>query len=58
VVLRNRFFKKKDAVEVYLARRVKEGSMKLKDAQEGIATDWTQYLVEVGKRCGKLDCDD
>ena len=47
VVLRERYFKQKDAVENYLAKQVHEGLMALKDAQEGIAKDWTQYLEAV-----------
>ena len=43
-VLRERYFKRKDRVERYLAGRVRGGSMSLGEAQEGIATDWTQYL--------------
>jgi hypothetical protein len=46
VVLRERYFKVKDEVENYLARRVREGSMRLIDAQRGIANDWTQFIKE------------
>ena len=42
--LDRRYFKQKDMVENYLAAQVKAGNMNLKDAQQGIATDWTQYL--------------
>ena len=39
--LRARFFKQKDAVENYLAARVRDGTMPLGAAQRGIAEDWT-----------------
>jgi hypothetical protein len=58
VILRARFFKKKDAVENYLAKRVKEGSMNLKDAQQAIASDWTQFLEEALNQCHGAKCDD
>lgn len=57
VVLRERFFKQKDAVENYLAKQVREGRIKLKDAQEGIARDWTQYL-QAATACAKGKCPD
>lgn len=57
VVLRERFFKQKDAVENYLAKQVREGRIKLKDAQEGISRDWTQYL-EAAKACQRKHCPD
>ncbi|WP_052313311.1 hypothetical protein [Terriglobus roseus] len=44
-VLRDRFFKRKDLVENYLAAKVRSGEMPLEEAQRGIATDWTQYLA-------------
>jgi hypothetical protein len=44
VTLRERYFKRKDAVENYLAAQVRAGTISLHDAQWGIATDWTQYL--------------
>jgi hypothetical protein len=46
--LRARYFKAKDRVENDLAREVKAGRMSLLDAQRGIASDWTQYLPEIG----------
>ena len=49
VVLRERYFKEKDAVENYLAKQVRDGVMNLEDAQKGIAEDWTQYLEEATK---------
>jgi hypothetical protein len=44
VELNERYFKRKDAVENYLAAQVKSGAMDLAEAQSGIAKDWTQYL--------------
>jgi|ERR1041385_879792 hypothetical protein len=44
VALNKRFFKQKDTVENFLAREVKAGRMSLEDAQQGIASDWTQFL--------------
>ena len=57
VVLRARFFKQKDIVEDYLAARVRAGQMSLREAQQGIAADWVQYLDDArsacrGSRCG------
>ena len=43
-VLRARFFKQNDAVENYLAARVRDGAMDLNEAERGIAQDWMQYL--------------
>jgi hypothetical protein len=51
VVLRERYFKRKDAVENWLAKQVRDGVMKLEDAQNGIAQDWTQFLEEATKEC-------
>lgn len=45
VALSERFFKRKDAVENFLAKQVKEGKISLIDAQRGIASDWTQFLA-------------
>ena len=42
--LRNRYFKRKDQVENYLAAEVRADRMSLEEAQRGIAADWTQYL--------------
>jgi len=56
VVLRERFFKQKDMVENYLAKQVHDGLMKLKDAQDGIARDWTQYLDAATRACGSGSC--
>ena len=44
VELNDRYFKKKDRVENYLALMVQQRRIPLKDAQRGIATDWTQYV--------------
>jgi hypothetical protein len=46
VLLAKRYFKIKDAVENYLAASVKAGDISLKDAQQGIAVDWTQYIAQ------------
>jgi hypothetical protein len=51
VALEERFFKRKDTVENYLAKQVRDGSMSLADAQEGIAKDWTQYLNDAETAC-------
>lgn len=56
VALAKRYLKEKDAVENYLAKQVKDGQMKLEDAQRGIATDWTQYLQEARKACPGGKC--
>jgi|SRR5215471_190141 len=45
VTLSERYFKRKDGVENYLAKQVREGKIKLEDAQRGIASDWTQFLA-------------
>jgi hypothetical protein len=49
--LDKRFFKRKDSVENFLAKQVKDGAMSLADAQKGIANDWTQFLTEAEKQC-------
>jgi len=56
VTLNRRFFKRKDTVENYLAKQVRDGKMNLPDAQRGIATDWTQYLEEAEKQCPNGRC--
>jgi len=56
VVLRERYFKEKDAVENYLAKQVRDGVMNLEEAQSGIASDWTQYLDEAMKACSGSKC--
>jgi hypothetical protein len=56
VSLENRYFKKKDKVEYYLGQMVRQGKMNLKDAQNGIAADWTQYLKDAEDWCGSNKC--
>jgi len=51
VTLNERYFKKKDHVENYLADEVKAGRMPLEAAQRGIASDWTQYLEDAERWC-------
>ena len=55
-VLSERFFKRKDAVENFLAKQVREGKMSLADAQKGIATDWTQFLA-ASEGCDGAACE-
>jgi hypothetical protein len=45
VALNKRYFKQKDQVENYLAAMVRAGKIDLATAQQGIATDWTQFLA-------------
>ena len=52
-----RYFRRKDLVEGYLTKRVEEGKMKLWDAQQGIAKDWTQYLPAAMKACIPGGCE-
>jgi hypothetical protein len=40
-VLKSRYFKRKDAVENYLAAKLMSGAMPLEEARRGIAADWT-----------------
>jgi hypothetical protein len=47
--LQDRYFKRKDRVENYLAAKVRAGEMPLLEAQRGIAADWTQYLAAAEK---------
>lgn len=56
VPLVQRHFKQKDMVENYLAWRVRRGEMDLRQAQKGIATNWTQYLAEAKKHCTSKRC--
>jgi len=44
VALPKRAFKRKDDVENCVARQIKDGKIGLKEAQQGIAEDWTQFL--------------
>ena len=57
-VLKNRYFKRKDTVENYLAWLVKNDRMDLDEAQHGIAKDWTQYLEKAEQACPGGRCDD
>jgi 5-methylcytosine-specific restriction endonuclease McrA len=57
VGLASRFFKRKDAIENFLTSQVKAGKMSLNDAQHGIATDWTQYIID-GQECEDSNCDE
>jgi len=56
VALVHRFFREKDTVENYLAKQVREGVMNLKEVQQGIAADWTQYLADAKKACRMGNC--
>lgn len=56
VALNQRFFKRKDTVENYLAKQVRDGNMSLSDAQKGIAKDWTQYLQDAETSCPNGRC--
>jgi hypothetical protein len=56
VALPQRNFKEKDTVENFLAREVREGRMDLSTAQNGIATDWTQFLDEARRACPEGRC--
>jgi len=49
-------FKRKDTVENYLAKQVRDGNMSLDDAQRGIAKDWTQYLKDAEAACPDGKC--
>lgn len=53
-VLQDRYFKKKDRVENYLAYEVRSGKMPLADAQRGIAANWTQYLDAANRYCASI----
>jgi len=48
--LTERYFKLKDEVEDYLVTEVKAGRLQLREAQEGIARDSTQYLPQATQR--------
>jgi hypothetical protein len=50
-VLEDRYFKIKDRVENYLADEVKEGRISLGAAQQGIASDWTEFLPVANRYC-------
>jgi hypothetical protein len=55
-ILVRRYFKEKDAVENYLAKQVRDGTMPLDKVQRGIAEDWTQYLADAQKACPMGKC--
>jgi len=57
VALDDRYFKEKDKVEYYLGQQVREGNIALADAQQGIASDWTQYLPKADAFCRSGKCD-
>jgi hypothetical protein len=48
----------KDKVENYLKAQVCNGKLSLADAQQGIATDWTQYLSAVAMSVQDISSDD
>jgi hypothetical protein len=56
VALSERFFKRKDAVENFLAKQVRDGKISLSDAQKGISSDWTQFLAE-SEGCDGAACE-
>src|SRR5277367_4081720 len=56
VALSERYFKRKDGVENYLAKQVREGKMPLEEAQKGIASDWTQFLA-ASEGCEETACE-
>lgn len=51
-----RGFKRKNLVENYLVKMVRDGKMQLWEAQQGIAKDWTQYLPAAKKACIPSGC--
>lgn len=53
VPLAKRWFKIKDAVENYLAREVKAGRMTLQEAQDGVTSDWSQFVPAATAKRGK-----
>ena len=56
VALSARYFKQKDHVELYLGEQVRKGTMSLKEAQQGIAKDWTQYIAAADAFCKSGQC--
>jgi len=56
VALSERYFKRKDSVENFLAKQVRDGKMSLADAQKGIAEDWTQFLA-ASEGCEGAACE-
>jgi 5-methylcytosine-specific restriction endonuclease McrA len=57
VALDDRYFKEKDKVEYYLGQQVREGNIGLAEAQNGIATDWTQYISKAAEFCRSGKCE-
>ena len=51
-----RDFKRKDLVENYLAKRVRDGKLSLWQAQQDIARDWTTYLQQAIRDCPFGQC--
>lgn len=56
VTLKERYFKQKDKVELYLAGQVKAGAMDLATAQRAIAKDYTQFLDAAKTYCAAHSC--
>ncbi len=56
VSLDDRYFKQKDRVEYYLGQQVRMGKMKMSDAQQGIAKDWTVYISATEEFCKSATC--
>ena len=54
-ILNARYFKRKDAVENFLAAEVRNNKISLAEAQKRIAEDWTQFLDQA-ETCPKDDC--
>ena len=54
-ILNARYFRRKDAVENFLAGEVRNGKIALAEAQKRIAEDWTQFLDQA-EACPKDDC--
>jgi hypothetical protein len=50
--------KNKDKVENYLKAQVCNGSMSLADVQNGISSDWTQYMSQVALSVQDISSDD
>jgi hypothetical protein len=57
VALDDRFFKRKDKVEDYLAEMVRAGKMDIAVAQRGIASDWTKFLDQADAACKSGTCE-
>lgn len=57
VPLDDRYFKRKDMVENYLAWMVRRDQIDLTVARRGIASDWTQYLEAAKRHCSSKRCE-